>query len=509
MKTIIKFFSLAAIFLIGYSCTDSALELASTQDMASEYYQTDDQATNALMAAYDPMGWCWKYPEQVWGASLKTWGNFASDDAYTGGGGTGDQVSYQQADTYILTASDLGLNLTRMWSAYFMGIYRANLILDNVASDTQTKKNAIAQAKFVKGFYYFYLCRMFGGLPLIKNVPLPADIIARSSIDETYTYIESLLEEAIASGDLYEKASPNDGYGYATKASAQALLGKVYLYHKKYDKAIEVLTQVANNTNYALEPGFWKIFKGTNRHGIESVFEINYSSNLVGEGNSDCYLFGARGSVTFNDSITSGWGFNQPTQALVDAYIAANDKVRLYSTVMFEDSLQAYYDRKMGKSTPITFTYSKDGYYDCKHYPDPNNMGGGAWQRICNPDVVLRLADVYLMLAESYVRSNNAGKALEFVNKVRARVKLPELSSVTLVDVKQERRLELALEGERYFDLVRWVGDGDAINANDVLGSLGYSTGTPGTKTNGLFPIPQNEINSTYGENKLVQNEGY
>jgi starch-binding outer membrane protein, SusD/RagB family len=507
MKTIIKYLSLIAIFLIPFSCTDNALEVASTQDMASEYYKTDDQTTNALMAAYDPMSWVWH--TLVWGGSLKTWGNFASDDAYTAGGGPGDQPTYQAADTYTVSAADGGQNLTSFWSRYFMGNYRANLILDNTTPDSPFKKNAIAQAKFLKGFYYFYLSRMFGGLPIIEKVLAPTDITPRASIDETYTYIETLLEEAIASGDLYEKSSLNDKYGLATKASAQALLGKVYLYHKKYEKAIEVLTPIATNTNYSLEPGFWKIHKGTNRHGMESIFEINYSSLSTSEGNSDIYLFGPRAGVQFNDSITSGWGFNQPTNLLVDAFKSMKDNIRLNATVFYADTLQAYYNRAQGKVTPIVWTFPRDGFYDRKHYPDPTLTVANTHSRFSNPDIILRLADVYLMLAEAYVRTNNTGKALEFINKVRDRVRLPQLSSVTLADVKIERRLELALEGERYFDLVRWTGDADQIDADHVLAPLGYSTGTPGTTTKGLFPIPQAEINSTYGANKLNQNEGY
>lgn len=492
------------------ACTNSALELESTQETADAYYQSDEQVNMALIAAYDPMGWVWR--QQQWGASLKTWGNFASDDAHAGGNDVNDQPTYQAADIYTVSPVDIGFNLESMWRAYFMGNFRANLILENVSPDTPFKKGAIAQAKFLKGFYYFYLSRMFGGLPILDHVPLPDEIIARSSYEETLNYVEKMLEEAIASGDLQTREGMTDpANGLATLASAQALLGKVYLYHKKYDKAIEVLKKVDANPNYRLEDQYWRIFKGNNSHGIESIFEINFSESLGAgnEGNSDVYLMGPRGGVTFNDTITSGWGFNQPTQALVDAFKAANDKVRLHATVLFSDSLQAWYDKTMGKPSPITWVSPKDGYWDRKHYPDPTNAISLAHNRFTNNDIILRLADVYLMLAEASVRSGNNAEALKYVNKVRERARLPLLNAVTLADIKIERRLEMALEGERYFDLVRWTGDPDQIDADSVLGPLGYSTGTPGTKTKGLFPIPQSEINATYGENKLVQNEGY
>lgn len=512
MKTKIKYLAIIAVLTIINSCSDEAIEVPSTMELATSYYQTDEQVNMAVVAAYDPLAWVWR--QLRWGGSLKTWGNFASDDAHAGGNDVNDQPTYQAADRYTVSPADVGYNLESMWSSYFMANSRANLILANVDPETATpyQKSALAQAKFIKAFAYFYLTRMFGGLPMVDFVALPNDLVARSTQDETYTNIERLLNEVITSGDMQERVGGVDpANGLATLASAQALLGKVYLYHKKYDEAIKVLSDVAANPNYKLETQYWKIFKGSNSHGIESIFELNFSSSAGAgnEGNSDVYLMGPRGSVSFNDTIASGWGFNQPTQSLVDAYTQANDKVRLHATVFFSDSLQAWYDQTVGVHTPINWVGSISGYWDRKHYPDPQYANGLTHSLFSNNDIILRLADVYLMLAEAYVRTGNNAMALEYINKVRERADLPLLTSISLADVKLERRLELALEGERYYDLVRWTGDADKIDADNVLGPLGYSNGTPGTKTHGLFPIPQSEINSTYGEFKLEQNEGY
>lgn len=514
MKKYIKYIVLIVAIVAFNSCFDSDIETQSTQELASEYYQTDEQVSMALTAAYDPIGWVWNANGQLWGGSLKTWGNFASDDAYSGGQDENDQPTYQAAHLYTVSPADPGSNLFSMWKAYFMGNYRANLILDNVEPDTQLKESAIAQAKFLKGFYYFYLSRMFGGLPIINQVLNAEDITARESYDNTLTYIEGLLEEAIASGNMQERVGTTDpSNGLGTLASAQALLGKVYLYHKKYEKAIEVLEKVAGNSSYELEKEYWKIFSGQNKHNVESIFEINFSSSTGAgfEGNNDIYLFGPRGGVAFNDTIYNGWGFNQPKQDLVDAFNEQNDNVRLHATVFFSDSLQTWYNKSRGEETPITWVGARqeNGYWDRKHYPDPRNATTVSHYYMNNNDIILRLADVYLMLAEANVRTGKNSDALVYINRVRERAGLASLGSVNLSDVKKERRLELALEGERYFDLVRWTGDDDKIDADNILGPLGYDIGTPGTKTKGLFPIPESEINSTYGENKLIQNEGY
>lgn len=505
-----KYILLPFAALMLTSCLDKDIEVPSTQILATVYYDTDEQVNMAVTAAYDPMGWVWQ--NLRWGASLKTYGNFASDDAYTGGNDEFDQPTYQACDTYTVSPSDPGFNLEAMWTAYFKGSLRAGLILENVAGANEVQKQAIAQAKFLKGFYHFYLARMFGGLPIVEGVPLPDGLVARSTYEETLAYCASVLEEAIASGDLPQRNGTADpASGFATEASAQALLGKVRLYQKDYAGVIDVLEKVAANGSYQLEDDYWRVFKPTNKHGIESIFEINFSSNVGAgnEGNADIYLMGPRGGVGFNDTITSGWGFNQPTQSLVDAYNEQNDNVRLHGTVFFSDSLQAWYNVYLGNDTEIIWQSPRDGYWDRKHYPDPSINPSLAHSRMVNNDIILRLADVYLMLAEAYVRNGDGAKAAEYVNKLRVRAKLPSFGSVTLEQVKKERRLELALEAERYFDLVRWTGDADQIDADHVLGPLGYANGTPGTNTKGLFPIPQVEINSTYGDNKLIQNEGY
>lgn len=538
----IKF--LILIFLVAaFSCTEKDLETTATTDNALTFYQQDENVETAIWTAY--------YALQVrtgpWGNSHISWGNFASDDAYSGGADGLDQESYQLSDTYKSTPQDPANNLATMWKANFQGIYACNLIIDNVKPTSDIKAKAIAEAKFVKGLSYFYLARMFGGLPLHKKAADPSDKVARATQQETYEYIASVLEEAVNQKNtdgvtpaLPIKKSltevPNDGR--ATLASAQALLGKVYLYLGKYNEAIDVLTKVTANANYQLEPVYANIFNPNLGHSKEGIFTVNYTMlsgpNQEALGLGEMQLYGPRSvsASKINDTIATGWGFNQPTADLVNAYKNAGDIVRLNAAVISSDSLEklneVYYkpiikadsaknftafQKKYKDLTDFSvnnvydnkfkriWTNNKDGYWDKKHMPNPKNQGT-AWGNIKYNLVVLRLADVHLMLAEAYNKTGNDSKAQEHLNIVRNRAKLGNITSTgaeLLAAIKNERRLELSLEGERYFDLVRW-GDAD-----QVLGPLGYSTGTPGTKTKGLFPIPQNEINAT----GYAQNEGY
>jgi starch-binding outer membrane protein, SusD/RagB family len=506
MKTKKIYSFLLAFTILIFACSEDNLNVPSTRQLTVTYYKTDDQVLRGLAAAYSPI--TNTGDQGGWGASIVIYGSLASDDAYAGGGGASDQPGYQASDTYTILATDG--NLQTLWSNYFQAIYRSNILLDNVTPDDAVKKITIANAQFVKAFCYFYLSRMFGGLPKLDHVPLPQDNIPRSTLDETYTYIEDLLTKAISSGNLEARVGTIDPPdGLATIGSAQALLGKVYIYHaaiatdpaKYYKLAITQLEAVSNSGNYALTP-YWRIFSPGNRHGEESIFEINFTTVNTAFGNADSRLCGVRTVSTqrVNDTIDYGWGFNQPSQDLVDAFNAQGDKIRFNATAFIADTVEKWH--LLFNSQPLNYQNNVDGYWDRKHYVNPHVSAGG-WRGNGNPDIVLRLGDIYLLLAEAYFQTNNITNATEFVNKVRRRAHLADLGPVTLDDIKKERRLETALEGDRYFDLIRW-GD-----AEKVLDKLGYTSGTatPGTKTKGLFPIPQSEVIRTKGI--LTQNEGY
>jgi tetratricopeptide (TPR) repeat protein len=488
-------------------CTEADLTLTPTgQELESSFYQNDEQLAQALWAAYDPLQWV------VWGASPFLWGSIASDDAYAGGSDPTDQDSYQLLDVYNLTPVEAGDDdMLQMWRSRFRINYRSNLIIRYSDESKPSGNEAMGHAYFLKAFAYFEMTRMWGGLPIIDDVS-PVKRYPRATQDETWAAIEGYCTEAI--NRLPSKKSLDDnGNGIATKGSAQFLLGKTYLYQKKYNEAIGVLEDLAANPYYALMDSFSGVFWPANRYNQESLFEINFSDGIPpggddwGElvaGNVAYTLCGPRsGEVALGDHFIYewGWGFNQPSQSLVDDYMAMNDIVRMESTIIFSDTITKY-------NPAITFQNPQDGYWDRKHVRIKGFFGGEAL-RVNQNTIVMRLADAYLMLAEAYNRINDDANARIYLKRVRERVGLP----TTDIDaasgdelfalIKLERRLELALEGDRYYDLIRW---GDAAT---VLGPLGYTNGTPGVTTNGLLPIPHPEIVASEGPDRLEQNPGY
>ncbi len=485
------------------ACTEDDLTLTPKGlELESSFYQNDEQLAQALWAAYDPLQWL------VWGANPYLWGSIGSDDSYAGGSDPTDQDSYQLLDVYNLTPVEAGDdNMLQMWRCRFRINYRSNLIIRYSDESKPAGNEAIGHAYFLKAYAYFEMTRMWGGLPIIDDVSV--EIFPRASQEQTWAAIERYCTEAI--NRLPAKKSLDDnGNGLATKGSAQFLLGKVYLYQEKYNEAIEVLEYLAASPYYALMDSFADIFWPANRYNKESIFEINFSDGIPpGDidwaekvaGNVAYTLCGPRsGEVALGEDLIYewGWGFNQPTQSLVDDYQAMNDDIRIASTIIFSDTITAH-------NPAITFQNEIDGYWDRKHVRIKGFFQPDAL-RVNQNTIIMRLADAYLMLAEAYNRIGNNGKALEYLNKVRQRVELPDESGSgddLFEKIKLERRLELALEGDRYFDLIRW---GDAPS---VLGPLGYTNGTPGVKTNGLLPIPYPEITASQGSNQLTQNPGY
>jgi len=493
------------IFFVS-SCSQDWLELEPIgEKFESNYYQSEEEIFSGLVAAYSIL-----QPKYYSGwSSYYFLANFPTDDAVVVGGGPGDRPEYHEIEEFNTIPTNPAL--LQLWRRDYYGASRANVVVENADPEVSQKSaEYVAEAKFLRAYFYFELTRFFGDVPLIIGI-LGSDEYnqPRNPAEEVYAQIIKDLKEAIADLPVKSSLTGNEFYR-ATKAAGQSLLGKVYLYiaspyyqseydfeksaNEYYTLAAEQFDAVIESGLYELEDNYDDIWQYNHEHGVESIFEIEYANiNRAGDwgngrvngGNIDVQMSGPRGIAT--DTLNAGWGFDMVTEDLISAYNAENDSARMYGTAYGEAFLTEIGAGDWEKNEGYT------GWFSKKRAPWSNITSDvdPEWNYETN-ERMIRYADVLLMCAEAYLQSG-AEDPLPLINKVRKRAFLDPLSSVTMEDIKHERRLELAMEGHRFFDLVRW---GDAPS---VLGDLGFVE-----NKHEVFPIPQSEIDNSNG--KLTQN---
>lgn len=497
----------AALFLAtGCSKDWLELELTGKVPFASEAITTNEQAFEVLAGAYDLLqvkyyaGW----------SSYYMLSNLPSDDCVPVGGGLSDRPEYWNIHNFEITSENPAL--LQFWRRNYYGIYRANLVINEIGLDTDEVKQYKAEGKFLRAYFYFELVRAFGDVAFYTENLSPSEYnIGNTPKDEIYAQIEIDLQEAIAGLPAKSQQSGLE-LTRASKGAAQALLGKVQLYQQKYSDAASSFESVVSSGEYGLTEVYDSIFTQGEEYGIESVFEIPYSSYLHGdfwsngretEGNIDVQLAGPR-ETAIGDTYLAGWGFDMIDSSLVDLWDSQADDIRKYGTGFGPELFLAVLDIAPEKDLNNNgFPDEKEaegwtGWYQKKRATLPSSydksFGAPSYE---NNERMIRYSDVLLMYAEALNQSGNDSKALEMVNQVRARVELPAInaSGGALLDaIKTERRMELAMEGHRYWDLVRW---GDAAS---VLSGAGFIEGT-----HEVYPIPEEEL----GKTELVQNNGY
>ena len=496
---------LVVLFMTITSCSKDIIDLSPRGTvLESNFYKTEAELFQGLVAAYDPLGFSTGFTMKM--GLLNT----ASDDTHAGGSDASDQPNWVAYNNFTMSPT-LGPQ-SGLWSKNFIGIYRSNLILEKaegvVTGLTPDKKaRYVAEAKFLRAYYYFDLVRWFGNVPLVTATPATDAIYkqVQSTPAAIYAQIEKDLKEAIAATQLPESV-PAEELGRITKGAAKSLLGKVILFQNntaRMGEAATLFEEVINSNLYALEKNYADIFKPDNKFGKESIFEIYCSGNRKGdwgtglngngidgnEGNKDVQFCGMRDFV--GATYANGWSFCPVSLDLVN--VMQSDP-RFSATVV---------DGKALKTAGATYTagYQNTDYFIKKYAPLAAlkaTSGEPALNWGYNIKEV-RLADVLLMAAECFNRSGNDGKALTYLNRVRTRVLLPARTSAgttLLQDIYDERRLELATEGHRFWDLLR------TGKAATVLAGQGFKA-----NKHELLPIPQSEIDIMQGGFK--QNAGY
>ena len=501
MKTIkFKYLFIAAALVSLGSCSEEFVNVTPKGSFLSDnYYANEEQATAALVGVYDPIR-----KNSGGFENIISMMNAGSDDFYAGGGGATDGAGIQGFSIHKLTATTVPESF---WNDHYQGIFRANTLLlklPNVAMADNLKVRFEAESKALRAIYYFNLVRIFKNVPLLLS-PLTATNmydVEQSAPEAVYVQIEKDLSEAITV--LPTSAPAATESGRLTKGAAQAMLGKVYLYEGKKTEAAAVLAQVngtpgaTNQYGNKLLSNFKDLWVVANKFNTESIIEVSHTS----AGNSDWGFWGSgrdegnslnvmvgprsysRPSGSAAADLPSGWSFNVITQ---DLYDAIKLDPRFGATIFDLKALKA-----AGQADYIG-GYQDTGYFLNKFLPrktDVRTGGGAAELNYRQNTYVIRLADTYLMEAEAL---GSGARAQALLDAVRARVGLPSVP-VTLGAIKNERRMELAGEGHRFFDLVRW---GDAATK---LANRGFVAGK-----DEIFPLPTRELQGT----KLKQNPGY
>lgn len=485
----IKYFALLALLIgSGSSCSDDFAERVPPYSIDSEnYFNSKADYENALIAAYDLL-------HATYVNVLL--GEIASDNTLCGGGNAVDVPGFQQVDD--MTHTSTNANLKNIWDWMFAGVNRCNYVLEfKDKTDFEGKEQILAQARFLRAYYHFELVKWFGGIPIKGDKRFTAGdetSIPRSSVEEVYAAIEADLVYAIDN----LSTDPNQPKGRVTVGAAQALLGKAYLYQKKYVQAAEAFENVISGP-YALVNDYASIFEHSGENNIESVFEIQYTD---AQGASfDCLqcsegnvAVGFNGVRTYSGPLyDSGYSFNVPTQETFDSF-EPGDSRRDVSILDIE---------AWAADTGATYGtgYEHTGYFNRKYIPRQGDQNLGD-DKLTNPNNYrsIRFADVLLMAAEAYSAGGlNDARARELLNLVRRRAFGDTNHDITASGgaltefILEERRHELVGEGHRFFDLVR-TGQGSKIP--------GFSA-----NKNEVFPIPIEEIQFSNGN--WQQNQGY
>jgi len=423
-----------------------------------------------------------------------------SDDARKGSNPNDQASNLNPYDNFTFSPTQDGLD--RWWNTLYVGVKRANVVIEKIPAiqmDETLKTRYIAEVRFLRGLIYFDFVRAWGGVPLVTTTDPPLKL-PRASANDVYSLIISDLQFAV--DKLPEKSDyPVADLGRATKGAAKAMLARVYLFQRDFVNAEKYAMEVINSGQYGLEPVYTDANGVNGNNGIESVFEIGALQAESTEGGGDQYANtqGVRGTPN------RGWGFDRPTIDLRNSFETGDPRYK--STVInIKDTIDGVII--LGDGSTPKITYDDQGNiieiecYNRKVWVPGNNTitEWGHHRRL------IRYSDVLLMASESLNENNKPGEALIYLNMVRARARqgnnsiLPDITVTDQAELRDiifnERRHELAMEGWRFWDVIR------TGRAAQILGPLGFITGK-----HELLPIPQSEIDISQGS--LLQNPNW
>lgn len=521
MKTRYIYVVLLGLLAVFATACEDRLDIPKHGNMGSQhdFYKTDADAMQALASLYNS-----------WGGNYFNWfftKNLLADDVWTGGGGRGDNSDMERLNEYTFD-TDHGM-ISGLYQGMYGIIYNANLIIDLMNPDTEMKKQAVAEAKFFRAWANFELVTLFGTAPKVDHLLTPGEYrLANSTPEELWSFVEQDLNDAINSGVLPSKRNVDDSETgiRITKEVAQAMLGKSYLFQRKYADAASILDQVIGSQKYSLYKGDYdKLLHIAANSSCESMLEVQKRNDSEQAWNLMTMTFLMQGWRTdkltlageAQATIASGtYGFMNPRKLLYEAFVTmeGEDGYRLNGTIRTYDQMEQF-----GVTLNAgALLAGHEGYFNWKNRALKEDCiyDASYFQALQYINLrVMRYAEVLLLAAEAHVMGGNKESALKYINEVRDRARLTPLTNVTLDDVKKEKRLELCMECVRFQDLVRW-GDAESVMGNQgeevpafkIDGvTFPYTNTSYGFKAkHTLLPIPRKELELNPN---MVPNEGW
>lgn len=529
MKKYIKIVCLSSLFVLGACSEDFITNEPYTDKVQQNFYKTPKDAYQGLIAVYDVL-----QREGYGGFLLNT--ETASDDCY-GGFGTGDSNVALELDRFqFITDKEMSAPI---WKTSYIGIYRANILLENLdnvewGTDIALKTRYEAEARFLRAHFHFELARVFGDIvPLDHTVKADEFKLPRAAAEVTYALIASdfkFAAENLGTENYSQPANPN--YGRVTKWAAEAYLAKAFLFYTDYyekpdlagvvtkTEAVSYINDVVNNSGHALVGDFTSLWLAASASAnvtyagegnTEMVFAIRYNASGNGvwelnEGNRFAVNIAVRGGNL--GPYAQGWGGATVTPSLFSAYLPGD--TRRNATIIDYAAEGLNYDPVAAGVRQFT------GYGWKKFVPITNEAGeaivtanGGNFQIDNYEDYpVIRFSDVLLMAAELNADGGDAGFAQICLDRVRERAFGDTEHSIpaTKSNIMEERRLELALEGHRWFDLIRQDMNTTKAAVDATSGGAGFEVSFR-TETQGWFALPQKQVILSNGT--INQNPGW
>lgn len=489
---------LSILLLLGPACSDDFLDRPALGRVnESNFLNTGQDAIPATNAVYNTLR-VWFY--HTGGFPIL---DIMSDDALKGSN-PGDAIPIRAFDDFSFTP-DQG-PILNWYATLYQGIRRANTVINKVPPltdlDPELKERLVAEARFLRAYFYFDLVRAWGDVPKITSEN-PPTTVGRSSREEIYNEI-IIPDLMYAAQELPEKSDyAASDLGRATRGAAKATLARVYLFRNDFVNAERYALEVIQSGEYSLDPDYAHAFSVEGEFGPGSIFEIGAlpEGSMGLGGNQYGNTQGVRGTPN------RGWGFNRPSYDLI-LFFGDEDPRRDASIIFLGETIDGV-DIRGDTSTPDTI-YTDQSRTQIAQIETYNQKvytpGTSAEQSWGHNRRLIRYADVLLMAAEALNENGKPQEALMYLNMVRERARggnpdiLLDITVTNQDELRQaiyrERRAELALEGHRFFDLVR------TGRAADVLGPLGFVAGK-----HELLPIPQSEIDLSQGT--LTQNPNW